>query len=405
MHSNVIQTGASRCVACGMCLPHCPTYKKTKSELESPRGRLSLMLALARNELEPSARLESHLSLCLMCRACEAVCPAGVPFAEVMDATRAELRRGRKPSHWQRLGLRVITLMTRPRATAMIARALRIYQKSGLQRLLRATGLLWRLGLADAEAELPVLNKYRALKPFYPAQTERRGAVALFTGCVARIADADTLQSAAYVLTRLGYDVHVPTAQTCCGALHRHTGDASAADALMQTNVQTFADAQYEAIITTASGCAAELLGQRAIAPKVKDISVFLAEIEWPANVRVAPLASKIAVQDPCTLVNVLRAREAPYALLKKIPQADVMPLPGNNQCCGAAGAYHLEQPTMAKRLRDDKVDGLHQLAPDILATSNVGCALHIAAGARAAGREIEIVHPVTLLARQLQKL
>ncbi len=361
------------------------------------------MLAVAKGELEPSAKLESHLSLCLLCRACEAVCPAGVPFAATLDATRAQLRAGHAPSVWRRIGLRMILLVTQPRTATITVALLRLYQKSGLQWLLRGSGVLRVAGLAHADAELPTLAPYAALAPYYPAQTARRGAVALFTGCVARLTDALTLQSTVHVLTRFGFDVHIPPAQTCCGALHRHGGEAVAADELMQQNLQAFANPDYEAVITTASGCAAELLAHETLAAKVMDISAFLAKIEWPSDVTLAPLLKRIAVHDPCTLVNVLRARQAPYALLKKIPQAEIVSLPGNNQCCGAAGAYHLEHPDMAQRLRDDKTESLRWIAPDILATSNIGCAMHLAAGARATGQKIDVVHPVTLLARQLK--
>src|ERR1043165_4504924 len=149
--ADAIRTGAGRCVACGLCLPHCPTFRKTKSELESPRGRLSLMLAMANGELEPSAKLESHLSLCLQCRACEAVCPAGVPFTATMDAARTHIRTGHTPSVWRRIGLHLILRATQPRAAALTVALLRLYQKSGLQWLLRHSGVLRIAGLAHAD--------------------------------------------------------------------------------------------------------------------------------------------------------------------------------------------------------------------------------------------------------------
>lgn len=400
---DVIRSGAGRCVACGLCLPHCPTYKKTKSELESPRGRIALMLAVARDELEPTAKLESHLSLCLTCRACEAVCPAQVPFGAVMDATRAELTARRGPSRRQRLLASAMVALTRPAWLAIVAGGLRLYQRSGVQTLLRRTGMLKLFGLAEAEAELPPLPAPCSFAGHYPARGARRGAVALFTGCIARLTDSATLHDTIRVLTRLGYDVHVPPAQTCCGALHRHSGDAGAADELMQRNVAAF-PADIEAIVTAASGCAATLIeyDDPAFAAKVVDISTFLQRVDWPADLTLTPLPKRVAVHDACTLTNVLRAQHAPHQLLRRIPGADVMALPDNNTCCGAAGAYHLEHPDMANALRADKIEHLRRLAPDVLASSNVGCAMHLAAGLRAAGLAIEVVHPVTLLSRQL---
>jgi len=407
-----MRRGAGRCVACGMCLPHCPTYRKTKSELESPRGRLSLILALSKGELPPSATLESHLSLCLLCRACESVCPAGVPFAETMDAARAQLGNGRRQSLRRRLGLRAMAALARPHWAGVVAGLLWFYQKSGAQKLARRTGALTFLRLAQAEAELPAIAPITRLATFYPAQTKRRAALALFTGCIARLADVQTLRSTIRVLTQLGYDVHVPRAQGCCGALHRHAGDTAGADALLRRNLDAFdtdrpdlafGARHFEAIITTASGCATELLVNERLAAKVIDVSAFLANVEWPPDIAFQPLAKRVAVHDPCTLVNSLRTREAPYALLKRIPQAEIVALAGNNQCCGAAGAYHLEHPEMAQQLRDDKIEALLRLAPDILVTSNIGCAMFIAAGIRATGRAVEVVHPVTLIARQMK--
>src|SRR5207302_1390538 len=177
-----IRAGAGRCVACGLCLPHCPTFRKTKSELESPRGRIALMLALAQGELDASAPLESHLSLCLLCRACEAVCPAGVPFNAVMDATRARLHTQRRAPWLRRLGLRAALWLTHARAAAHATRALRLYQRSGLQAALRASGVLRLLRLARLDAELPAsIPSPEPLAAHYPARGARRGAVALFT--------------------------------------------------------------------------------------------------------------------------------------------------------------------------------------------------------------------------------
>lgn len=406
---DVIRIGAGRCVACGLCLPHCPTYRKTKSELESPRGRLSLMLGVARGELEPTRKLESHLSLCLTCRACETVCPAQVPFGDVMDAARAQLAAQGAYTVKHRALLHAVTMLTRPAWFRFVGVGLWLYQRSGLQTLLRYSGVLRLLGLSQTDAILP--SSLRWPTPFathYPAQGTKRGAVALFLGCVARLTDAETLHDTIHVLTRLGYDVRVPPAQTCCGALHRHGGDATNAEALMRDNVAAFAGDDIEAVITSASGCAATLIeyqggdAVKKFAQRTIDINSFLQNIEWPAHVKLRPLARRVAVQDPCTLTNVLRTPGTPYDLLRRIPQIDVVPLPENKLCCGAAGAYLLEHKKMAQQLRDDKIAHLRRLAPDILVSANVGCAMHLAAGIRADGLPIEVVHPVTLIARQL---
>jgi glycolate oxidase iron-sulfur subunit len=406
---DIIRKGAGRCVACGLCLPHCPTYRKTKSELESPRGRLSLMLGVTRGELEPTRKLESHLSLCLTCRACETVCPAQVPFGDAMDAARAHLAaRGAYTVKYRAL-LYGLTVLTRPMGFTLARAGLWLYRRSGLQTLLRASGILRLLGIAHADAMLTATCSPTPFASHYPAQGPARGTVGLFLGCIARLTDSETLHSTIHVLTRLGYHVHVPPAQSCCGALHRHGGDATTAETLMRENVSAFAGTHVDAIITAASGCAATLVEYRGgdavkqFARNVVDINSFLQKIEWPAHVALRPLAKRVAVQDPCTLTNVLHTPGAPYELLRRIPQIDVVPLPENKLCCGAAGAYHLEHKDMARQLRDDKLTHLRRVAPDILVTANVGCAMHLAAGVREDGMAVEIMHPVTLIAGQLE--
>lgn len=406
--TNIARAGAGRCVACGLCLPHCPTYRKTKFEAESPRGRIALILALDKGTLEPTPQFESHLSQCLLCRACESVCPAAVPFGDVMDAARAQLLTARPVSMMGKIGLHAVVLLTRNPWAASVAWILWCYQKSGLQSLLRKAGILRHLGLAEMDAEFSSPITPTRFASHYPAQGVRRGTVALFTGCVARLTDAPTLLASIRLLTRLGYDVRVPPQQTCCGALHRHAGDTRTADKLRHRNREAFDRDDIEAIITAASGCAATLMEYRGdgpasrIAAKITDISEFLEKIEWPRGISLRPLPKRIAVHDPCTLRNVMHATTAPYSLLRRIPQTEVVALPDNAFCCGAAGAYHLEHKTMARSLRHDKLDSLHRVTPDVLATSNPGCAMFLQAGLRQAGLTIEIVHPVTLLDRQL---
>jgi glycolate oxidase iron-sulfur subunit len=225
---------------------------------------------------------------------------------------------------------------------------------------------------------------------------------------VAQLADGETLSATIFVLNRLGYTVHVPPAQTCCGALHRHGGEPGLADTLALRNIAAFEGVSV--VIATASGCGAALaeypldtgLEAQGFSHRVTDVSTFLGREEHWSGVEVAPLAATIVVHDPCTLRNVLRAAPAVYALLKRIPEAVVEPLAGNDQCCGAAGAYHLQQPQMAALLQDDKIEAIKRSGARILATPNVGCALWLAQGLRARGVELQVSHPVTILARQM---
>ena len=395
---------------CGLCLPHCPTYLKTRDEAESPRGRISLIQGLNSGRLPYSEKLAGHLDRCLTCRACEAVCPSGVRYGEIIDGARAALSEQRPPApRWRQLAWRWATrAVSDRRRLYRDTRLLRLIQKSGLQTLARLSGLSRRGTLARLDALLPPLQPLPAWPKYIPALGPARGNVGLFLGCASDAVDRDTLNAAVQILTRLGYGVHLPAAQTCCGALHLHAGEAATARSLAQRNLAAFNAQSFDAIITVASGCGATLAeyprnnGNAFTAP-VRDISDFLNDIDWPDDIHCAPLPEKVAVHDPCTLSHVLRKQQAPYSLLARIPQIVLIALPDKHRCCGAAGSYMLSQPDMAESLRADKIAALKHSGAEILLTSNIGCALHLRAGLRAAGSDVEIMHPVTLLARQMK--
>jgi glycolate oxidase iron-sulfur subunit len=403
---------ADRCVACGLCLPHCPTYRKTLSEADSPRGRIQLMKGVLETRIPLNERFIEHIDLCLTCRACENVCPNSVAYGELVDGVRVAIEAARQRTWLERLlrKLALRGLLAKPSRLEKLAPLLRYYQQSGLQQAVRRLGLLRWIGLEEIERQLPLIPRGFNWRESYPATGAARGEVALFLGCVARITDSTTLKAAIFILNRLGYTVRVPKNQTCCGALHQHAGESRAARQLAAQNLEAFALPGLAAVISTASGCGAMLaeyhqtLGKEAepFAAKVADLSAFLERAEGWSAIAMQPLREKIAVHDPCTLRNVMRKEKAPYSLLQRIPQAQVEVLAGNDQCCGAAGTYFLSQPQMAGLLRDDKIRALQESGASWLATSNVGCAMHLAEGVRAVGLAVKIVHPVTLLARQM---
>lgn len=450
---------ANRCVACGLCLPHCPTYRITLSEADSPRGRIALMSGVAGGRIPMNARFALHMDRCLTCRACEAACPNHVNFGQLIDGARAMMSASPPPpppallhresvvrKSWFR---RLVEneLIAKPARIDAFRPLLRFYQKSGLQKLVRQSDVLGKTRFALLEAQLPRIDMPRSFaagtgvanswQAIYPSKIGKsRGEVGLFLGCVARLTDVATLNAGILVLNHLGYTVHVPPMQTCCGALHQHGGDSQAAAQLAHQNISAFDGLNLRAIISMASGCGAQLaeypfsLSQPAKQPseepvpvqsggaedfsvlkssqvsdfsaKVMDISAFMAVAEGWDDVKLAPLPHKIAIHEPCSLRNVLRGAAHPYALLSHIPGAQIVPLAGNEQCCGAAGTYFLDQPEMAKTLLHDKIAASGASGARYLATSNVGCAMHIASALREAGSEIEVVHPVTLLARQM---
>ena len=407
----LIETEADQCVKCGLCLPRCPTYLKTRNEGDSPRGRIALLQGLAAAQLTDSAALRRHLEGCLACRACEAACPSSVTYGQLLDAGRSLLReQGGAGDEEQNAGWPWCErMLRRPRSAA---RLLRLYQGSGLQRLARASGLARRLGLAREDSYLPPLGTLQLRRRYYPATGQPRGQVALFTGCAGWIFDQATLAASIRLLTATGYAVHVPHRQQCCGALHLHRGERQRAAQQAAANVACFNALPLDAIIYTASGCGAQLseydalhalAGGRSLrfqAP-LMEISHFLCQGDWQAT-EFRPYGGRAVLHEPCSLRHVLKGGDKVRELLQKIPALELHELPDNHLCCGAAGDYMFRQPAMADALLADKIEKLRTLDSRLLLTSNIGCGLHLQRGIRAAGLEVEVLHPVELLTRQL---
>ena len=394
-----------RCVMCGMCSQHCPTYQLTADENESPRGRISLISALISGRLNASARLQAHLEHCTGCRSCEAYCPSEVRFGSIITDAKALLVQSNSPQPFS--------------VTPIASHSLRLYQKSGLQKLVRASGILNPLGLAQKENLLPAIPPTPAWKSDYPATTDTpQGSVALFTGCVANVFDRAALNASRRLLNAMGYNVHVPPDQGCCGAIALHNGHPKEAARLASQNLRAFSDLDVQAIVHTTSGCTAQLSEYSqlladeqasAFTAKVKDISHFILEAHWPAGLQPAPLPKTVALHSPCSLRNILRQEDAPHRLLGRIPELKVIALPEAIRCCGGAGQYMLDQPTFSEQLREETLNSLDSINPqqeiDTLITSNLGCSLHLAAGLRARKQTVTIKHPVELLAQQLNLL
>jgi len=407
---------ADLCVKCGLCLPYCPTYGVANQEGESPRGRIALAQGLAEGRLAPSPALQAHLASCLACRVCESVCPSRVPYGRVIDAARADLAGLQRPGLFRRILRWLATegVVSHPGATRALLGSLS-FVRPLVGRTLGA-GVLGRGG-ARLARYWPAPGRLQRWATYYPAPGRDRGKVALFLGCVARLLDGQALVDSIRVLNGLGYGVHVPAGQGCCGAIHLHDGAPEAGRCLAEANVAVFAGLDVEAVITAASGCGATLaeyggwpgLGDAwraeatALAGQVTDISQFLAWLSWPEDISLEPLRARVAVHDPCTLRNVMRQRDGPYRLLGRIPGIELVELPDNARCCGSAGTHLLTHPRLTDSLAAAKVTALASLDARILVTSNVGCALHLRAQLQAAGRTTEVLHPVSLLARQLR--
>lgn len=394
---------ADLCVKCGMCLPHCPTYGATLDESESPRGRIMLMQGLATGRLAPSPVVEQHLDACLACRACEAVCPADVPYGRLIDSVREGLAQGR-PARTRVAKLMAAVLINKPLRWAAAA-LLWVYQRSGIQWLLRRSRILGRGSLNRLESLLPRIHLPRA--PVTGATDGTGGRVALFTNCTSPLSEPLALQSAVRMLEALRCEVTIPAGQTCCGALHQHAGLPEPARRCAEANLRAFSDAPT--VIGIASGCTAQLIEYDALLPdkdgaafakKSADIHGFLAAHPALADLRFRPLAAHVLLHTPCTMRNVLKDAAAVRQLLERIPGLRITAM--DPACCGAAGSYFLTQPDMADRLLEPKLEHIAREQPAYVLSSNVGCSMHLAAGLRRAGITAPVWHPLQLLAQQL---
>jgi glycolate oxidase iron-sulfur subunit len=390
------------CVHCGLCLPHCPTYQETGRESSSPRGRIYLMRGVAEQRIPLDDLVVDEMSFCLACRACESACPAGVRYGHLVEGMRAEIdargARGRGRRFVERTALRRI--VASKRVLHALTGALRLYQRSGLQRALRSTRLLALVPpLSRMERMLPEIPDAHRPAVLIPARGIRRGRVAFFSGCVMPEIFGPVNAATLEVLARNGFEVEVPEGQGCCGALHRHAGDPDAADRLHAANRSAFRLDGIDAVILNSAGCGASLRDAGdALAGKVRDVTEFLADVGLRETPH--PLPLRVAYDDPCHLLHGQRVAAAPRALLRAIPGLELVDLPGCRDCCGAAGIYNLTQPAMSARLLERKVQAIRDTAPQAVATGNPGCLLQIGAGVREAGLPVEVVHPIELLAR-----
>jgi glycolate oxidase iron-sulfur subunit len=390
---------ADQCVKCGLCLPVCPTYRVARNEAESPRGRIAFAQALARGQLAATPVLTAHLDQCLACMSCERVCPSHVRYADLLVATRSLMREShaRQPR-----GLRF--LLSRPRLLRAGLRVanwplLRVCIQSRItQKALRP------LGLDRIARELPQLPRVAALpRPSRPATTAR-GRAGLFLGCVAAEVDRDVHAGAVRLLEALGYDVVLPRGQACCGALAEHAGDGEGADALAAPTRRAFVDSGVDVVLVSASGCYGTLR-DRSLAGsgiRVREIHEFLASDARIDDLKFRPLGMRIALHTPCTQANVAGAAAFIRRLLSAIPQMEIVPLPDEPRCCGAAGDYFLRHTAIADTLRAEKLDQAAALAPALLVTSNVGCRMFLDNGLRQRGDRVPVIHPIALLAQQL---
>jgi glycolate oxidase iron-sulfur subunit len=404
------------CIHCGFCLPTCPTYMTLANEMDSPRGRIYLIRAAAEGRIGIGDSFVRHMNLCLVCRACETVCPAGVKFGHLMEAARGQIRRHyRYPAAERRLRDFILNTFADPARLAWLVRVLWLYQRSGLQTLVRASGVLGLLGrLGEMERLLPPVPGPRgraALPGVTPASGRRRGRAGLLTGCVQGALFPEVNRATARVLAENGHDVVVPPEQGCCGSLLVHEGERERGKALARAMIDCFERSAVEVVAVAAAGCGsvmkeygallhddpvyaakAEAFGRR-----VKDVSEVLAAS--PIDGGLGRLPITVTYHEPCHLAHAQRVRAEPRAVIRAIPDVRLLELRESDVCCGSAGIYNLINPEESRRLLDRKLDCIAETGADYVASGNPGCLAQLRAGIRRRGMRVRAVHPVELLA------
>jgi glycolate oxidase iron-sulfur subunit len=416
-----------QCMHCGMCLPTCPTYDATKKERNSPRGRIALMRAIADGELALTTTFADEMSYCLGCLACQTACPAGVNYAELFETARSDIERervndGAARRFWRRLSLGF--LFMRPRALRAAGRIMRVYQRSGLETAVRQFGLTRFLPPALARLEPQAPRIARRFSNQLIARQEAptnppKHRVALLTGCIQDLVFPDVNRDTADVLLANRCAVDTPSPQPCCGSLHAHNGEAELARDLARRMIDLVSPDRYDAIVTNAGGCGSHL---RHYGHLLEDDERYREKArEWDRKVRDAtewfveigcrppaatPFAGPVTVtyHDSCHLAHGQKITRQPRALLEMIPGTTLVPLAESTWCCGSAGVYAITQPAQAEALLHRKVTNIADSGARVVATANPGCQLQIARGLREAGQSIEVVHPVSLLARAYRR-
>jgi glycolate oxidase iron-sulfur subunit len=407
-----------QCIHCGLCLEACPTYSVFGTEMDAPRGRIAMMRAASEGRIGLTDSFQDHITLCLACRACETACPSGVRYGSLVEIARSTIEDNRSPGLFERslrwLALR--QLLPRAGRLRLVARMMRLYQISGLQRLVHAFNLLPGQ-LRRMENLLPsIATNYPNYR--HPAAYigSKRGKVAFFHGCVQDAFLADVNQATIRVLQRNGFEVHFPKHQTCCGAAQLHLGEQALAKELARRNIDAFLEMEenfesgFLAIINNAGGCGATLKEYdhllqddpqyaekaKTFVAQVQDISEFLDK-----HLRIKPqgeLQLRATYADSCHLRHAQRVVQQPRHLLESIPGLQLVELDRPDRCCGSAGVYNLQKPETANAILDEKMADIAKTGADVIVTTNTGCYFQLLHGVRQTGSSARVVHLVELL-------
>jgi len=406
-----------QCVHCGLCLDACPTYRLLGVEMDSPRGRIYQTRMVYENKISAAdPHFREHIYACLDCRACETACPSGVQYGKIVEAARAATP---PPGKLERtVGKAVLnTLFTHNTLLDMVGYGMRAYQKTGMQMLIRKSGVLKLMGgLGAMESMMPYLQGGVGRIPIPPlvrGRGERRGRVAFLSGCVMAQFMGETNAATVRVLAANGVDVATPGSQKCCGALHAHTGDKQTAQELARHNIEVFERTNPDAIIINAAGCGSTMKeyghlleddpawAERAAAfsRKCKDISEYLTQIGLRTET-LGEVRERVTYQDACHLVHGQGVRNQPRELMRQVPGLELVEMRESDTCCGSAGIYNLTHPEYAGKILEWKMDNIQATGVDTLVVNNPGCTFQIMSGANKRELPLRLMHLVDVLDR-----
>lgn len=407
------------CVHCGFCLSTCPSYRVIGKETDSPRGRIYLMDAINEGTVPFSEVAVQHFDTCLGCLACVTTCPSGVQYDKLIEATRSQVARNHPRSLPEKLLRQLIFgLFPYPDRLRWLMRPVGLYQKTGLQKLVRSIGLLKQVSpqLAAMEAMLPPLSPQAfqdSLPEVIPAQGSRRYRVGLLLGCVQRLFNPEVNDATVRVLTANGCEVVIPKVQGCCGALPHHQGEEVQTRSLARQLIDSFAETGIDYLLINASGCGHTLkeyghilqedptyaAKAKAFAEQVRDVQEFLAEVGLTATLsplQDAPL--RMVYQDACHMLHGQKISLQPRQLLRQIPGVQLREPLDAAICCGSAGVYNILQPEVAEELGRQKVRNLLNTGATVIASANIGCFVQISRHLTLQNQSVPVLHPMQLL-------
>jgi glycolate oxidase iron-sulfur subunit len=382
--------------------------------MDSPRGRIYQVLQVDSGRLAIGDAFVTHIDRCLGCGGCESVCPSGVQYGLILERARAEIdtnyRRPRLATALRNFFFN--TVLRKPGVLRFLARIMRFYQRSGLRTLARTLGILRLLRIETIEVLAPEIDRhffYSEIGKTFPAKGERRGRVAFLAGCIANVSFAELNRATVRVLNENGFEVTIPAAQGCCGAMHAHAGRLEQARELARKNIDALLASGAEFVVSNAAGCGAmlkkygELLehdpdyAEKAhqFAAQVRDVNEYLAQVGLRKPRRT--LAGRVTYQDACHLAHVQKVRSAPRELLKALG-AELVEMPRADQCCGSAGTYNVVENELSMKILEAKMDDIATTGAEIVAASNVGCMIQLRAGVERRGLKMQVKHVVELL-------